>query len=46
MRDTAFKYKQHGIDLTKSMLNNISSTKPKHIGATILHNRSKPMENR
>jgi len=33
MRDTAFKYKQHGMDLTKNMLNNISSNKPKHIGA-------------
>jgi len=33
MRDTAFKYKQHGMDLTKNMLNNISSTKPKHVGA-------------
>ncbi len=33
MRDTAFKYKQHGMDLTKNMLDNISSNKPKHIGA-------------
>ena len=33
MRDTAFKYKQHGMDLTKNMLNNISSNKPKYIGA-------------
>jgi len=33
MRDTAFKYKQHGMDLTKNMLNNITSNKPKHIGA-------------
>tara|TARA_R110000824_G_scaffold102226_1_gene242542 strand:- start:9562 stop:11136 length:1575 start_codon:yes stop_codon:yes gene_type:complete len=33
MRDTAFKYKQHGMDLTKNMLNNIASNKPKHIGA-------------
>ena len=33
MRDTAFKFKQHGIDLTKSMLSNISSTNTKHIGA-------------
>ena len=33
MRDTAFKYKQHGMDLTKNMLNNISTNKPKHIGA-------------
>ncbi len=32
MRDTAFKYKQHGMDLTKNMLDNISSNKPKHIG--------------
>ena len=27
MRDTAFKFKQHGVDLTKSMLNNISTNK-------------------
>ena len=33
MRDTAFKYKQHGMDLTKNMLNNITSNKPQHIGA-------------
>ena len=33
MRDTAFKYKQHGMDLTKNMLNNITSTKPSHTGA-------------
>ena len=33
MRDTAFKYKQHNMDLTKNMLNNITSTKPSHTGA-------------
>ncbi|MBL18909.1 MAG: hypothetical protein CMC82_03640 [Flavobacteriaceae bacterium] len=33
MRDTAFKYKQHGMDLTKNMLSNITSTKPSHTGA-------------
>jgi len=33
MRDTAFKYKQQGSDLTKSMLNNIVTNKPSHIGA-------------
>ena len=27
MRDTAFKFKQHGIDLTKSMLNNIATNR-------------------
>ena len=35
MRDTAFKFKQHGVDLTKSMLNNISSNNVKHIGAYV-----------
>jgi hypothetical protein len=33
MRDTAFKFKQHGVDLTKSMLNNMGSSNTKHIGA-------------
>ena len=33
MRDTAFKYKQQGVELTKSMLNNIVTNKPSHIGA-------------
>ena len=33
MRDTAFKYKQQGAELTKSMLNNIVTNKPTHIGA-------------
>ena len=32
MRDTAFRFKQHGIDLTKSMLNNISTTKTNYTG--------------
>ena len=42
MRDTAFKYKQHGMDLTKNMLNNISSNKPKHIGAYSPSTNSNP----
>jgi len=33
MRDTAFKYKQQNLDLTKNMLSNISSNKPSHTGA-------------
>ena len=33
VRDTAFKYKQHGVELAKSMLNNLQSNKPTHIGA-------------
>ena len=33
MRDTAFKFKQHGIDLTKSMLTNLHSTKVNYNGA-------------
>jgi hypothetical protein len=33
MRDTAFKFKQHGIDLTKNMLTNIASTKTNYNGA-------------
>ena len=33
MRDTAFKFKQHGIDLTKSMLGNMASTKTNYNGA-------------
>ena len=33
VRDTAFKYKQHGVELSKSMLNNLQSNKPAHIGA-------------
>ena len=33
VRDTAFKYKQHGVELSKSMLNNLQSNKPTHIGA-------------
>ena len=32
MRDTAFKFKQQGIDFAKSMLNNISSNKSKYNG--------------
>jgi len=32
MRDTAFRFKQHGIDLTKSMLNSISTTKTNYTG--------------
>jgi|TARA_R110000787_G_scaffold203040_1_gene313590 hypothetical protein len=32
MRDTAFKFKQHGIDLTKSMLNNTTTTSQKYSG--------------
>ena len=32
MRDTAFKFKQHGVDLTKSMLNGIATNKPNHSG--------------
>jgi hypothetical protein len=27
MRDTAFKFKQQGIDITKSMLNNITANR-------------------
>jgi hypothetical protein len=33
MRDTAFKFRQHGIDLTKNMLKNIASTKTNYNGA-------------
>ena len=33
MRDTAFKFKQHGVDLTKNMLQNIASTKTNYNGA-------------
>ena len=33
MRDTAFKFKQHGIDLTKNMLTNIASNKTNYNGA-------------
>ena len=33
MRDTAFKFKQHGVDLAKSMLQNIASTKTNYNGA-------------
>ena len=33
MRDTAFKFKQHGVELAKSMLNNLTSNRPTHIGA-------------
>lgn len=32
MRDTAFKYKQQGVDLTKSMLNGIATNKTNHSG--------------
>ena len=32
MRETAFKFKQHGIDLTKSMLNNTSTTQHQYSG--------------
>jgi hypothetical protein len=32
MRDTSFKLKQQGIDLTRSMLNNISSTQQNYSG--------------
>ena len=33
MRDTAFKFKQHGVDLTKNMLQNIASSKTHYNGA-------------
>ena len=33
MRDTAFKFKQHGVDLTKNMLQNIASNKTNYNGA-------------
>ena len=33
MRDTAFKFKQHGVDLTKNMLQNIASSKTNYNGA-------------
>jgi len=33
MRDTAFRFKQHGVDLSKSMLNGIASNKTNYIGA-------------
>ena len=33
MRDTAFKFKQHGIDLTKSMLTNLHASKVNYNGA-------------
>jgi hypothetical protein len=32
MRDTSFKFKQHGIDLTKSMLSNMSNVKHSFTG--------------
>ena len=32
MRDTAFRFKQHGVDLTKSMLNGISTNKTTYTG--------------
>jgi len=32
MRDTAFKFRQHGVDLTKSMLNGISTNKTTYTG--------------
>ena len=32
MRDTAFKFKQHGVELAKSMLQNMSSNKSNQIG--------------
>ena len=32
VRDTAFKYNKNGIDLTKSMLNNTTSTRHKYLG--------------
>ena len=33
MRDTAFRFKQHGVDLTKNMLENITSNKTSYKGA-------------
>jgi len=33
MRDTAFKFKQQGVDLARTMLNNLTSNRPTHIGA-------------
>jgi hypothetical protein len=32
MRDTAFKFKQHGVDLTKSMLNSIAKNNSSYTG--------------
>lgn len=32
IRDTAFKYNQHGIDLTKSILNNTTANNTKYLG--------------
>ena len=44
MRDTAFKFKQHGIDLTKSMLGNIASTKTNYDGAYKLPKDKNPWQ--
>ena len=40
MRDTAFRFKQHGVDLTKSMLNGISTNKTEYTGVYTNNNQN------
>jgi CO/xanthine dehydrogenase Mo-binding subunit len=44
MRDTAFKFKQHGVDLTKSMLKNMASTKTNYNGVYQLPKDKNPWQ--
>ena len=42
VRDTAFKYNKNGIDLTKSMLNNTTSTRHKYLGGYSANTENNP----
>ena len=44
MRDTAFKFKQHGVELAKSMLQNMGSNKSNQVGVYQPHKGKNPWE--
>ena len=44
VRDTAFKYNKNGIDLTKSMLNNTTSTRHKYLGGYSANTENNPFK--
>jgi hypothetical protein len=44
MRDTAFKFKQHGVDLAKSMLQNMGSNKSNQVGVYQPYKNKNPWE--
>jgi hypothetical protein len=44
IRDTALKFRQQGLDLTRNALNNISTTKPTHQGVYLPSHVVNPYE--